>query len=684
MFRKLFVVPVLVFGLILTAVTAQAADDLAAKLSADNTIVYARVDLKHLLDEMEKVLVFVDQESGGKIIHQVKELHRIIKEILAKHEFQPIIIDEIANVELYFVLMAKDEPVAKVHSFQMPKYDPETYEPIPGEFTEHSRTTTSYFTPTLILKTPNSKMAANLMEECKALLDREKEKNPESTEFNRKEIEVEKGELICDEEEESFLGRLDEYFVLSMGNPRELWAALLAPGENSLNETSGYKRLSSAEQEPQIVALVNIKALIEMSEQRLKAALDEAQKKVDEAGGAAPGGFNPASFQLMMAQQLYQAFMMAKDLLSLDKCLEAGLGSSISASENVVASSGIAMLAHAEGISPVLAQLLDGSGELQVPDIGKADNACMMLRLAPKIIYDEVMTVLNVAYPEMAQKMIESMFTMKQQFGADAPTVLDLFAGDYYLFLDMTKKEIETYDWEMNEVTGEWDRTAKKTNVIVPDPVFLCGVKDAQVARNTLSAIFTQLAMNPQFNRTVKKRTYQETDVFCMGPEVGKPDADPTDPGTFGLVVLDRYLGFGSWDHVTSLIRRFKAQKPGTAAELQAIVEQNAGANFLFVIPKAFQEKTRRLTQEQGNQQMEDIFKKILEEGISDLIEKLTSEDITDEATGQEIETALTELVQAVQTFTEKAQDIAPQTGVVTGKHTGLFYEIKTSSEARK
>jgi len=683
MTRKRFGIPIAALALALAAAAAQAADgDPAAKLSADNTIVYARMDTRELLDKGEQVLRFVDEESGRKVIHQVKALHRLIQEVAAKHEFQPQLFDDIADVQFHFVLMAKDEPEVKVHKFEVPVYDDETGEVVAGKTEEHSQTETSYFTPSFVLKTSSPEVSTNFMAEFKAFLDRKKEENPESDEFNRKDIEVEKGELITDVNEETMVGCLDEYLVFSQGNPKELWAALVAPQANPLSETAGYKRLVPGDNPPQTFVLVNLEALVNLSEQRLKTALEEARKKYAEEGGEEQEGWNPSQFEVTRAENSYKSFLTAKQLFSLDKCKQSGAAFSFSAEANAVTAMFRGLFTHGEGISPILAEILESPAQLTVPDIGKPDTGCIMFRVRPKVIYDAVLNVLAVSNPESAATTAEAMLEMKQQIGTNLPEIFELFAGNFYLFVDVERKEVEKSDYQFNEETEEWESKTTKSMELVPEPVFLCGVTDAQVARDLLSTIFAQMSMNPMFNQFIKKRTYQEADVYCMGPGAAKPDADPTKAGA--AVVVDRYLSLGTWDHVTGLIRRFKSGKIGTASELQGIVEKHGNANFLFIIPKAFDAKVRSLAEQQAEDEEEDPFKKLLEEGIGELMDELLANDIADEATAQEIEEALTELVQGLKDISEKADMLMPQTTVIHGAHSGLVYEVRGDAELRK
>jgi hypothetical protein len=201
-------------------------------------------------------------------------------------------------------------------------------------------------------------------------------------------------------------------------------------------------------------------------------------------------------------------------------------------------------------------------------------------------------------------------------------------------------------------------------------------VSDPEAARNTMSGILTALSTRPDANQFVSKRTYQETDVFCMGMNVADPDVYPDGLTSVAVTIVDRYVTFGSWEHVTGLIRQMAAADTQVDPELQAILAQHADSNLLVVAPQAWQEKFRKLMEKtQGDEK--DVF--------DHMLEKLESADfgLEDEALTQRLKTGLKELLLAVRQFNEKATGMT-KTWVLSGTHKGMFYEIEGKSEVSK
>ncbi len=625
---------------------------LADRLPADAVMLYVRLDVRRALTQFAKALAFVDPESGGKIAYQVVELHGLVKELAANYQFRPKLLDQIADTELYFVLMLEE-----------------------GEGETPAPIWLGNLTLSVVLRTPSEEVASDFMEEFKAMLEREKAKDPDSTRFDRRDIEVERGELIASEDDAT-LGRLGEYVIFSTGNPEKLWAALMAPPEKRLSGVALYARLMAGEHEPVGLGIVNMERIFRGVEDQLKRVLDEAEAmQAQEAGEPVEGEWDMGAMQMQMANTALKAFLVAKELFSLDKWEHVGFAMSYDVSEDRLFSDLTSAFSHGEPISPVLSELLDGSGSFLLPRTGQHASICVMARVRLKRILDEVIKTMSASDPAFAGQFGMVMQMMKMMSGVDLPEILDMLASDFYVFVEMVVKDLTDFFGD-----AAFDLEGVPTQVLWPKVTLLWGLSDPNSARDTLDRAFTTLSTNPQFNLYVKKRTYQETDVFCMGSEVTDPAVYPDGLTSFALVIVDRYLSIGSWDQVSGLIRRAKSGTAEADPELEAVVDGHRDSNLIVVIPKAFQQHMTELAEKMRGSQPDPI-----DELLRNLDElDLTELDLEDQDLARRAKSAVRELLLAFKDFQRRAEELAPQTAVMTGTHKGRFYEVRAASEMRK
>jgi len=673
---------------------------LGARLPVQGTALYVHLDVGRILAEGQKYLKWIDPDQGAKVVYQIMNLHSLGRELAAKHEFQPALFDRIAETRLYVVVIPKEQPVVKVHKFRTPKMDPKTFKTIEGEFDEHTSTHTEDYTSSLIVETPDEEVAADFMEQTRALLDRQKEKHPESKEFDRKDVEVERGELIAllgtspgedqedgrsvqvtgDSTDMATLGRLGKYLILSDSNPRELWAALMVSPEKAVTESPFFSRLVAGNDVPLCVTMSHIPTLVAQAEKSLKRKIAEAEKKQAEKEKKGQGrpGFMPGDWEVRMAQGQLKALRIFNTLLSLDQCQHVGAAALVSAKEGVVSSDVRALLTHGENISPVLRELLTGSGEFHVPNIGRTRAVCVMVRVDLKRLHDEVLKMLQATDQNAVAQFNAYMQMMKMMVGLNLSEILDMLGSDMYLFVDFARKERETRTFvKVDEKTGRRQFKMEMKMAGVYEATLLWGLKYPQAAGFTLSQLFTRFSTNPQYNQFVRKRTYQETDVFCVGLDVAKPDKYPDGMTSFAMVIVDRYLGVGSWDHVTRIIRRMKSDKEQADRALRSIVQNHAGANFLMVVPKAFNQHLQELAKESQGEADDFMDRALKHLDEADL-------GLEDEELSRNVKTALKELVLAVKALQQNVQAVAPAMAVIAGKHAGTVYEIRCTTEMRK
>ncbi len=653
---------------------------LAERLPADKTVFYAEVDVKTCLEEGRRALRFIDPDVGEKVAYQFGELYGLLREAGGNYEFRPRLLEDPAALTLYAVSIAKDEPEVVTHTYMARKveFDEEEGQMIPGEPEEQTITETKNYTTSLVFMTAGDEVAADFVAEVRSMTDRLAEQDPERKEVRRREIEVEAGELIGDETGDWTVGRLGHWVICSDGNPRELWQALMAPPENRLSESALYRRFVEAERRPPAFLIVNLQTILQRAEDGLKAAIEKAEKEQAGQQGAGQEEEGPAQdWEVETARSSYQVFLIFKRLLSFDQCEQAGASWFLRATDDGISAEGKGLFLHGEPISAALTELLDGSGSFQLPRLGQQEGVCVMFRVGLKHLYNEVVDAITAVNPGAAAQFLTVMQLTRTQIGVDLLEILSMLAGDAYVFVDFEVKEHEVSEYQYNEETDEGELVTEKRVGPVVQVRALWGLQDPQAARTTLDTMFTALSSNPQFAQFVKKRTYQETDVYCFVTEPEEQDRYEAGSMSAAMAIVDRCLSVGSWDGVTAAIRQARADGAHVDQELQAIVDGHGDANFLVVTPAAFQQKIRELGGQEEDNAVLGFGAKMAELGSVDL-------DLPDPELAGRIRHALQELGAGIQELQDKAKALAPQTSVISGTHRGRLYEVEWSWEIRR
>jgi len=625
---------------------------LAQTLPAQKTIVYAHVDMKRALGQMAEVLTFMDADAGGEVVYQVKELYSILREVAAGYEFTPALLDRLGEVELYIVVMERNEPSAAGGGV---------------------------FVPSFVIRAPDEAMAAEFVQEYKALLDRQREANPDEPALGRTQIEVERGELVGQLDGRLTVGNLGDLVVISAGNPEELWAAVMAAPEASVADTATYQRLAGrAGGASDAVFMANVGELIRIADASMKQAVEQMQKSLSEmAGQSGQGQFNPQlAMQMQMAQSGYDVFGIMKKLFSLDKLEWVGGNYRYAVDANRVFSSSSFLLSHGQPIAPLLAELLDGSGSFQPPPIDKKESLAMLLRVDMGRVISEVIQAVSEMGGPIGMTLQMQLAAAKAQLGVGLSEMLALAASDSYLYMDLAVKDVEQPRWEYNEQTDEWTETKTTTTMMVPDFALFVGLKDPAAGRDALAALATRLASIPEMSAMVKVRDFQGTNVYCFGQNVTAPEGFPDGQTSLAFVIVGRYLTFGTWDDVTTAIRQVGAAGASPDEALMSVIRANPNANFLTVMPKAWQLKNQELMAKlEGQNRSYDMMLKALEEAHLGLDDPEVEARIKDSLGG---------LIKAYEVLVQKGAAYAPEQVVMKGEHEGNFYEISSETEMVK
>ncbi len=656
---------------------AEKSPSLAASLPADKTIAYVHLDLQRTLEQAGKGLAFLDQAAAEKIQFQVKDLYSMVRELASQYDIKPALLDHLTDTDVYLVVLAKETPEKIVHTMKMPKYDKNTFQQIPGEYEERKYTETKNYTTSLVLRTPSDEIATDFVQQFKALLDRRKEKEPDSGNYDRSDVQVDRGQLVSQGKGDLTVGCLDNMIIVSNGNPKELWASLMAPPADKLSDVPIHqKMLSTAGGAPELTGMANLAALLVKSEQSMKDAVDEAQKKVGEGQKPQAGQFDMAALQLQVAQAAYNSFLTFKKLMSLDKIQWAGAGMNFAASDDRATSTSYLMLSHGEPISPVLAELLNGSGKFQPPDVAKKDCLAVLGRVDVGKVLTKVIDALSTMGGPIGMSLQAQLQSVKTQLGVGVDDLLGILDSDFYVYVDIAEKDVEESNWKYDEDTQQWAQVKTKVHKVLPKVSVFWGVKDPAAARDTLNTLVTNMSDSPNMNAFVKKRTYQETDVYCFGKDVTKEGSYPDGETSYAVVIADRYLTVGSWDEVTKAIRLLGAAGSKTDPGMMSLVQANPNANLLVVIPKAFRQKEQKLSAKMSG--MEKAF-----DAMAEQVEKADL-GLEDKDLEKRIKTAVGDLLRAYQTIALKSEEHAPDQVVIVGQPDGDFYKITSKVDVAK
>lgn len=284
--------------------------------------------------------------------------------------------------------------------------------------------------------------------------------------------------------------------------------------------------------------------------------------------------------------------------------------------------------------------------------------------------------MMRASDPDGAAQFDAQMQAMKMQVGADMGEILGMLAGDFYYFIDVVEKEREIQDWVYDEETDDWEIVTEKKVLPTPKVTMLWGLQDPASAAEKINALFVGLSANLPFSQMIKKRTYQETDVYCIGMGVADEGAYPDGSSAFAMFIVDRYLSIGSWEYATGVIRRMKSDAMEVDERLQAIVDANRDSNLLVMVPSGYQQRMQKMIEKvQGEETV----------GLDRLLEELESADfeLPDQDLERRMKERLKSLILCAKELSEKAEALV-QDVVVTGTHKDTSYELRMASEVRK
>ncbi|MBN1256875.1 MAG: hypothetical protein JXA52_04140 [Planctomycetes bacterium] len=653
---------------------------LAEKLS-DNlpaaTALYLEVDVPTTLNNLESYVKFIDEDVGAALVADIKEMHACFKELAAAHEFTPAILDNLQYCNGYLVLLRRSEPLVITRTIQVPKFnevepedkdfneEPQDYEETPRwTYADKEITETVNYDFSFVIEA-NPEEAEEFISQLITVLNFVSQKET-GTDFLYHEVDVNAGRLIQVEDENVTFGFLDKYIVISSNNPQDLWAYLQEPADPSLADINLNKRYEQAKQPSLFRLLTDIGAFVKDGEEELRKKFADAKQEAEaEQNENADNPYSMGAFKVRAAEQVLKTFELFKTVFSIDRMRSAGADIKFQAGQNKISSHSLFTLEFEPPYADGLTYLFDGGAPLQPPQLEAGDSCVVMFRLGIREIYEEV--IMNLE-EKSQQSFLGMMMLMKMQVGYDLSDLLPHLSGDAYLYVDIEETEHESIQW--NEEAEDFEEVM----TVGPMPKFMLmqGLNDPEAFAATFSDLFTRLAATPETGQFIRKKVYQETDVYIVGPDAGKADADPDGLYNYAIVNIDRYLSTGSWEAVTELIRRVKAaEKPDPV--LSQLIEKNPGSNLLIHIPEAFQRSLIEMTEENQAEQQEMILASINDLNLG----------LDDEALTERFKAALAKYYQDFTLLNEKALPYI-QNQAISGKLKDNYYEIQSQNEIRK
>jgi hypothetical protein len=631
-------------GSLLLAKETKTQKTLAYRLPA-STIFYAQVSVPSLLRASDQYLSFVDAEAAEEFVSEIKTLHGLVKEIGAEYEFEPRLFDKILKSKLYFVVNRETKPKVTGPSFSV--------------------------TSSLIVET-TPKTAKDFLEQFKGLMERLKEKHPETGRYDYKELEIEEGELLAIGTNGVTLGRHGRYIVLSNDRPETLWIALDSPPDTSLADTELFQRYAHAKPSSKVMYLLNLEELILQLEATLKRNLTVARDLLsnDKDSGDDEEGIAPP-IREQFAEQSLNSFQSAKKLLSLDQVKTFGGTLAWQTGKRNCRAKTRMDLLLGENISPLLRQILDGGHRFQLPPMGKTDHLCIFLRTGVSKILGSILSGLDDATMQQYQ---QSMMMMKGVVGYTVGEIFDHLAGDVYILVDINERKHKTL--KLDKKTGEVE--TKTTVGPLPELFVFLGVKDREAFSKVLSDVVTRLSSGPfasMLGKFLSQRVYQGVDVYLVGQGLEVEGHDPDGLTSYAMVVIDRHFTFGSWKEVTALIRRSKAAEKGASRKLASIVKEHQESNFLLVAPSSWSKKLQKV----GEKNDGEAWDHLIGESLKGFLALSEDEDVR-----TRFKAALKRLKKHSVALSRKGQDLAVDPTVGDGKLSGGLYEFKVDFKYRK
>ncbi len=598
--------------------------NLAHKLSHD-TLLYVQLDVGEVLQNMGNYFKFINEESGNAVIKEIKTLKTLLTSFAKIHQFQPRLFNEIHKARCYFIMDYMDKPLVTIQKYKQYQYNKTTKK---YGMVEKERRIVEEINSAGVLET-DAESAKNLIRELKSLVERMKEKYPDAKKYTWKQVDMDKGELV--KIGDIYLGRLGNYLILSQHKPKKLWRYLQFPADQSLAETDLYNKYQNNPVPSQAMLLFNLGRYLQSMGKEMKDKIEKAKRDAQKES-------QPNRWKVKNAESNLRSYQIFKKLFSFDKFKYVGVNLAWGVKNNLLQARHTISLTHSEPISPLLKSILNGGQTFQDPGLGLNKYLAFLFRLELKNMRKTLLKSMDqqaITQSEMANRMV------KMQMGYSIDEILSAFSGDLYFYFR--------------------EKNPGKEKSSDPEFIVLVGLNDGIAFSDMLSKVVTKGVMTLGMGNYVKKRVYMRTNVYVVGNSKA-PE--------FALVILGRYMSFGSWDTIKSLIRKeLRAKEKSPDPRFLKVISKHRNSNLLLLISKSYL-KADLIDQKKRIQSLMLQAKRTIRTKDRDMDEKIVK--------------SLKNLLHHLIRIQKLSTNLSPDITVVNGVHKRRHYEIILRFEMRK
>jgi len=267
---------------------------------------------------------------------------------------------------------------------------------------------------------------------------------------------------------------------------------------------------------------------------------------------------------------------------SFDKIKYLELNFSTEVKDEAIVSSSYFSFHYDTPLSTVMKLILNGGAPLSYK--GDVKGLSLMFRMGVSEVFDEFISeFMKNKSAEEATLFWNKMNQMKKEFGVDFLDVSRVFSGDFYLFMDVIKKDYveATYDFD--------ERKMKQLikNGLRPEFECLAGLKDVKKAKQLLSDFYNSPTVNADAIRFAKKK-YKENDIYVVSVKGDAGEGEIDGLQNFAIAIVGQHIKIGSWKSLTSFIDNY--DKQGDRA-VDAWVQQHEKATWITKIGEGFNER---------------------------------------------------------------------------------------------
>lgn len=610
------------------------AEDPADKLP-DTTLFYGRIDTPELLTQAKTAVLYIDADSGNKIIRETQTFYDLVlKECEKDGKINPQVFDGLLKAKLYLAILKTDEPRKISKTIKTPKVNDT------GEFseTEFEETVIEEFQNFLVCL-----MAQTTPEQASELATFiTQKKNSENNQATA--VDLPNGtfyQTTAKKGEPYSFGNIGNFFVICNAVPHELANALNSGSSKSLSSLPAYQSYAKG-----VMNFYCNPSLLfaELGNQLTKQA-EEAQKAYADSDMS--DQFAAASYmKTQMAPMIYQTF---NNLLGLETMNAMGATCQYDTSDGIDTDA-LMGIHFTQEPTPAMKAMLSGGRSFKIPaGLYQPDSICVMGRMGLETVLQEIPKYLPAQLAMQYQAVIGQL---QQAIGMTPDQIAALLGGDMYMFVDQSEVSLPV--------------NPEGQTVPMPKVTVALGIANSEAFNMIYSMLMMGVASN---QKNVVTDSIEGKPVYCFGAIT--PGQKPDGTLSYALCNTGDYLVLGSWQTIENVING--AGEPD--ASITAAIAANSDANMLFIIPKGYQQKNL----EQSKNQYALAEKSIMQAIEYEIGKKAESEEIL-----RAMQTWIHNCLEAAIPLQGKAISMLPDTQIITGKLSGNDYVIRCKQHVKK